>query len=142
MWYSSYGLFALVIQTIINQDVIREKKGQNRFPAHTEYRRFLISLTFFYIIDATWGTLYELRLIPLLWVSTTAFFASMAVSVFLWTRYVIAYLTKEKQFKKVLFYVGWVFLIFESFILILNCFSRSFSLLWRTKHTFPSICAM
>jgi len=122
MWYSSFGVLALVIQSIINLDVFRSRNDSVQFPSRIEYRRFLVSLTVYYIIDAMWGTLYELRIIPLLWVVTTAYFASMAVSVFLWTRYVIAYLNREKKFKTVLFFVGWSFLLLETTVLVLNCF--------------------
>ncbi len=91
-------------------------------PSRKEYRHFLISLMVYYVIDAFWGTFYEFRLIPLLWIVTTLYFGSMAVSVFLWTRYVIAYLNREKKFKTILFFMGWIFMLLEAVVLVINCF--------------------
>ena len=46
----------------------------------------------------------------------------MAVSVFLWTRYVIIYLSNDNIFQKILSFFGWFFLICQIIVLIVNVF--------------------
>ncbi len=116
------GLIALAIQLIIDYDVIRIKKGRELIPAHKQYRRFLIALMVYYATDAAWGWVYENRIMFLARIVTTTFFASVALSLFLWTRFVIAYLDTRDLFCKLLSAFGWLFMIVETIILIANEF--------------------
>lgn len=122
MGYSGVGLLAFTIQLIIDYDVLRPVSERKIIPAHKEYRRFLIVLFLYYLLDASWGYIYDKRIMPLAYLSTTLFFASVALSVFLWTRYVIAYLGPEKLFCRLLYIFGWLFLATEAVILTANYF--------------------
>ena len=122
MGYSGAGLLAFTIQLIIDYDVLKPVSEHNIMPAHKEYRRFLIVLLLFYLLDASWGFVYDQRIMPLAYLSTTLFFASVALSVFLWTRYVIAYLGPEKLFCRLLYIFGWLFLATEAVVLTANYF--------------------
>lgn len=120
MGYSGVGLLAFTIQLIIDYDVLKPFSERKIIPAHKEYRRFLIVLFLYYLLDASWGYVYDKRIMPLAYLSTTLFFASVALSVFLWTRYVIAYLGTEKLFCRLLYIFGWLFLATEAVILTAN----------------------
>lgn len=121
MYYSSIGIIALLIHFIINYDVLKIKIG-DELPAQRIYRRFLSAVLAFYIIDAFWGAIYSLRMPKIGFIETEVYFAVMAFSVFFWTRYVVAYLADDSVFCKILYFAGWVFLIFEISVLIVNIF--------------------
>ena len=121
MYYASIGIIALLIHFIINYDVLTCKTS-NEIPAHKHYKRFLFSVMCFYIIDASWGIIYDLNIPLLCFIDTEIYFVIMAVSVFLWTRYVIAYLNEGNTFSRILHYSGWIFLIVEVSVLIVNLF--------------------
>ena len=121
MYYSSIGIIALLIHFIINYDVLKIKIG-DELPAQRIYRRFLSAVLAFYIIDAFWGAIYSLRMPKIGFIETEVYFAIMAFSVFFWTRYVVAYLADDSVFCKILYFAGWVFLIFEISVLIVNIF--------------------
>ena len=121
MYYSSIGIIALLIHFIINYDVLKIKTGEE-LPAQRIYRGFLIAVMAFYFIDAFWGALYSLRMATIGFIETEFYFVIMAVSVFLWTRYVVAYLNDNSVFCKTLYFAGWIFLIFEISVLIINIF--------------------
>ncbi len=46
----------------------------------------------------------------------------MAAAVMLWTRYVVSYLEEKNAFGTFLRYAGWLFLIFEIVVVVINCF--------------------
>ena len=121
MYYSSIGIIALLIHLIINYDVLKFKT-KDAIPARKAYKRFLHAVMSYYIIDATWGLFYALKLPLIGFIDTEIYFVLMAISVFQWTRYVIAYLNDKHFFSRILFFGGWVFLIFEFSVLILNLF--------------------
>lgn len=76
----------------------------------------------FYIADILWGLFYTLKIRPLMYIDTNLFFITMMLSVFLWTRYVTAYLNENNLFSKLLKYAGIAIFIYEIIILIINFF--------------------
>ena len=125
MAYTDTAFVALVILVIINYDIFihRKENVKNRIPAIKSYRRFLWSVLVFYVCDTLWGFFYDHGLIKATYVDTMIFFMVMALSVFLWTRYVIAYLKEKTVFTAILHYTGWFFLFFEWIIVIVNIFT-------------------
>ena len=117
MSYSSAGIIALLVNFIINNDVFKTRTAENK-----AYRRFLFGVTVYYIADALWGILYDRGLIRLVYADTVVYFAAMALAVLWWTQYVIDYLKEENIFKKILFYTGRLFLVYEIAVLIANFF--------------------
>ena len=89
MLYSSIGILALAIHFIINRDVLWRLDPRQATPALRSYRTFLRAITVYYGSDVLWGLLYERRLVTLTFIDTSLYFLAMAVSVLLWTRYVI-----------------------------------------------------
>ncbi|MBR4401732.1 MAG: GGDEF domain-containing protein [Synergistes sp.] len=122
MTYSSTAILALFIHCIINNDVIRNRHYRNTTPAGRTYRLLMLSVAAFYIFDAFWGVLYDAHMITAVFADTVLYFASMAATVFLWTRYVVNYLSERSWLNKALHYTGWFFLASIAVVLILNFF--------------------
>ena len=122
MLYSSAGLLALIIHLIINYDVMRRDHGNSVIPARRQYRGYLYNVLAYYITDILWGILYEKGLIFLCGLDTALYFFTMASSIFMWTRYVVAYLEKEKSFGNFLRKLGWLFFAFECVVIVINFF--------------------
>ena len=122
MYYASIGALSLILHIIINHDILFFRRSKDMSPAEICYRRFLYSVMLYYASDIMWGTLYELRLIPLVYADTVIYFAAMVLSVLFWTRFVVAYLGSSNTFGKVLIYAGWMIFIYEISNLVLNFF--------------------
>ena len=76
----------------------------------------------FFVTDMTWGIFYGLHLKTALYVTTEIFFANMMISVFMWTRFVAAYLKSDNRFAKPLFCMGISMLSLELIALTVNLF--------------------
>ena len=122
MLYSSFGILAILINIIINYDVFKKHSPDNDSPARNAYRNFLIGKMIYYVTDAFWGVLNENHLTLLNYTDTVIYFAAMAVCVFLWALYVIAYLGDQKRFGVALRWTGCLFLIFELIVIVINFF--------------------
>ena len=122
MSYASIGIIAFIVQVIINFEVLRTSSRRTGVPVHAAYQKYLIGTSVFYLIDASWGVFYNLRIPLISYIVTMAFFVIMALSVFLWIRYVIVYLNVKSRFQSALSCVGWFFLIFQILVLIVNIF--------------------
>ena len=122
MSYASIGIIAIIIQIVINFDVLKISSRSTGIAVHGAYRRYLFSVMVYNLIDFSWGTFYEMRISLVTYFITLAYFVSMAVSVFLWTRYVIVYINRKNTFKSALNYIGWFFLLFQIIVLIINLF--------------------
>ena len=122
MTYSSIGLLALLVQLIINYDVFRKDTSDNPIPAHKTYRRFLLSVMLYYVTDILWGVLDAFHLTALLYADTVVYYIAMALSVLMWTQYVVSYLNEKTKFSRLLYEAGKIFFIFEMIVLIINLF--------------------
>ena len=122
MYYSSIGILALLILLINNIDILKISPHKKISPTNRTYRNFLQCLMLFYIADFIWSALYSLKLMRLLFIETTVFFVIMALTVYLWTQYVIAYLHTKNIFASILKYTGLIFIICQTLGLILNFF--------------------
>lgn len=106
MYYSAFSLLSLVIFIIVNIRFL--KKGRNRAfsGAKACYWDFLLSIMIYIITDILWGILYETKMVSLVFVDTTVYFLVMALSVYLWTEFVVEYLNNKKLFDRFLGYAG------------------------------------
>jgi len=122
MSYSSYSILAVILHHIINYNVIIGGRGKNPKEPIYRYRQFLNSLLVFYTADLLWGFLVESGIRALAYADTMLFFATMALSVLLWTRFVVAFLNK-KGIRAVSFMAaGWCIFGFVVSALIINFF--------------------
>lgn len=122
MYYSSFGLLTVVITVINNIQILRRADSEDNPRVRRVYRQFLFSLILFCVSDILWGTLYELRIIPLAYIDTALFFASMGLTVFLWMRYIVAFLDRKGIFSRVLTIAGAFIFAFQIVSLIVNIF--------------------
>ena len=123
MIYSSVAVAALLVQFIINKDVFEKASQENGISARLPYRHFLLGVSLYYLTDLLWGVLDELGLTAALYADTVVYFAAMALSVFLWTRYVVHFLNEKSHFIKLLSAAGWLFMIFETAVVAVNFFT-------------------
>lgn len=122
MFYASFGILAIIHHLIINIDVLKNGK---KLPSDTpsfRYRQFLNSILIFYTADVLWGFLEENRLRYFVYADTVLFFAAMALSVHLWTRYVVAFLGKKRRRATAFFSAGWGIFGFVIILLVINFF--------------------
>ena len=122
MAYASIPILALLIHLIINYDVLKRKKNRETQFYRTLYRYFLFGVMTYYLTDALWGILYETHLVKAAYFDTVVYYIAMAVSVFLWTRYVIHYLNEKNIYITLLSCFGWIYIFFDGACLILNFF--------------------
>ena len=122
MYYSSIGVIALLVLLIIHFDILKSSDKTERPQSWRSYRFFIFSIMIFYIADILWGLFYTLKIRPLMYLDTNLFFITMMLSVFLFFRYVTAYLNENNLFSKLLKYAGIAIFIYEIIILIINIF--------------------
>lgn len=122
MYYSSIGIIAALTLLIVNYDFLLKKSAKLSHPSQIAYKRFLILVLCYYIIDICWGIFYSLRIVSISFICTELYFVIMALSVFLWSQYVIAYLNKKSRYLTMLKYIGWIFLILQAIVLLVNIF--------------------
>ena len=122
MVYTSIAALALMVHLIVNNSAIRNRHYQNNMPSGKAYRSLILAIMGFYIFDAAWGVLYEHNLIRAVYADTVFYFIAMALTVFLWTRYVICYLNVRNRFITLLSAIGWFFLCCMGIVLLLNFF--------------------
>ena len=122
MYYSSFGVLAIILHLIINYDLLLKDEYHDILPANTHYRKYLLSLLLFYIADVAWGFLYDRKWVFLNYVDTSMFFQFMAITVLLWTRFVMSYLNDQSLFRSVLTFAGWGIFLYITVNLIINVF--------------------
>lgn len=122
MFYASFGILAVIHHIIINSDILRNGRNMPPEGPHFRYRQFLNSILVFYIADILWGFFEERKLYYLVYADTVLFFATMALSVLLWTRYVVAFLDKKGGRSTAFHSAGWGIFGFVIILLIINFF--------------------
>ncbi len=122
LYYSSIGILAFLVLIISNYDVLKDLTKKNFSKVFVSYRWFIISVLIFYLADILWGGFYALKIKVFAYIDTNLFFVTMMLSVFLWTRYVIAYLDEKNWFSKLLYWSGIIIFIYEVVILVINLF--------------------
>ena len=122
MLYSSAGILALIIHLIINHDILLKTSSRDIVPAYDQYRGYLFNVMVYYITDILWGLLYERGMITAVFIDTAVYFYAMATTVYMWTRYVVAYLKEDRFFGRALKSSGLLFFIYEVIMIVVNFF--------------------
>ncbi len=125
-FYSSIAAIALIIHVIINWRELFNWPIVGSRPGAHEFRHLIISLLVFFSADFLWGVFEALKWPRILYFDTLAFFVTMALSIYFWTRFIVTYLGMSGPPRKRLLWTGR--LIFAFFILSLaaNAFTHSF----------------
>ena len=124
--YSSISGIVLVVHLIINWRQMFQRPQVKSDATAVEFRRFLICLFFFFVLDILWGIFAALKCPHILYVNTILFFLMMALSVFAWTRCVIAYLGVGGWLRRYMLWTGLGVFMFFIVALIVNFFTGSF----------------
>ena len=119
MSYSVIGLLAVIIHLIVNSDIFLKQNNEDNSAIY-DYRNFLYSVIAYHLSDAVWGLLYEHRLLLFLYMDTVVYFATMALSVLLWTIFAVRYLGQKNRFEGILINCGRLFFMFQLLALVLN----------------------
>jgi len=122
VYYSSFGALALLITLIIHHNVLAERKNADAPSPKLRYKRFLLCVITYYLSDILWGFLYERHLTGLVFADTVLYFASMGLSVLLWTIYVVDFLDRKTVLSRILIVVGWAMLLFMLVSLVITLF--------------------
>ena len=124
MSYSSVAFLCLIIFFIINYNIIMKRRDDlyEKIPAIKNYRDFLIAVLVFFVTDAIWGVLEEADLRVLLFADTTIFFCIMALTVFLWSRCILAYLNEVTKMMKFVNFTGWFVFFGQCIVVLINIF--------------------
>lgn len=123
MYYSAFGILSLILYLIINFRILLTKNEDQRPASMISYRYFLFSVILYLLTDIAWGFLYEQHLITAVFADTVVYFLAMALSVFLWSRYVVAYLDITTLFSKLVRYAGWIMFAIVVVCSTINLFS-------------------
>ena len=122
--YSIFSIAALVIHLIINFDLLT---GRGSVTAHGgRYRGFLFGTLAYYLTDAGWGVFAGLGWTRLLYADTVFFFLSLVAFVFMWCRFVVAYLDLGRWTTRILSWYGYALLAFNLAALAANPLTHCF----------------
>lgn len=122
MYYSSFGILALLILLITNYDILKKSNKNTLSSPAILYRQFLFSVMAYYITDILWGFLASFKIKTFAYIDTQIYFAVMVLSVFLWGRYVIAYLEEKNLFTRILYYTSLTIFVLVLVVLVVNLF--------------------
>lgn len=119
MDYSIVGIIAIIISYIVNRRVLLSKHERIE---DIEYKRFLIAVSGFFVIDTAWGLIEGTGATGLLYADTVAYYVAMALSVVFCCRYVIEYLQLNNLFGRIVKIFGTTFFVIELVALVVNVF--------------------
>ncbi len=131
MLYSMVPASLLIINLILNWESlkkygfrVRKQDSGKRVPALYNY--FILSASCYFIVDMTWGLLYEHhdipQLFPIIYSLTVFYFLFMLLTMLTWARYIAAYLDKGNRRTKALLIGVWAMFVIGVICLILNRF--------------------
>ncbi len=125
--YSVVAGITLAVHLIINwRELAGRGNAGSRTRGEIEVRRFLVSLTVFFLADVLWGVFSGLKWIPVLYADTVLFFLTMALSVLTWSRYVVAYLEMVGASRWCALWMGRGLMAFFAVSLVVNFFAGGF----------------
>ena len=126
IFYSIVSFIAVAVHLVVNwPQLIGWRKEQ----AHTgafALRIFLVSLLLFFISDFLWGVFSGLVWPHSLYVDTVFYFLAMALSVYAWARYIVAYLDMKGWPRSCLVWSGRGMLVYFIVALAANTFTDGF----------------
>ena len=123
MYYSSFGVLALILHLIINREILKKQDPDSSPISTLRYREFLVSVTAYYLTDILWGFFVDTRIVWLEYADTCLYFLSMSLSVILWVRYVVEYIDKKGTRSNYLLYAGYGIFAFVVINLCINFFN-------------------
>ncbi|MBE5846332.1 MAG: GGDEF domain-containing protein [Lachnospiraceae bacterium] len=133
MLYAMVPALVLFINLILNWESLyhygfRERKQDRKNLVPVRYNYFILSACCYFVVDMTWGILYEHREIvaffPFIYGLTVLYFMLMLLTMLTWTRYIVVYLDKGGRRSTMLLYGVWGMFTVGVLCLILNRFTH------------------
>ena len=125
--YSTIAAIALVVHVIVNWRELCNWRQSSFRAGAAEFRRFVLCLLVFFSVDFLWGVFEGLKWARVLYADTLIFFLAMALSVFIWSRFIIAYLALDGRLRGSMLWIGRG---------VLACFVAGLAANFRTGHFF------
>ena len=125
-FYTSIAGIALVVHLIINWRQLVDWRNLKSRPGALEFRHFLVSQVLFFVSDILWGIFAGLKCPCLLYADTLLFFLTMALSIYAWTHFIVAYMELDGAPRGRILWTGRGILAFFCAALAVNCFTGSF----------------
>ncbi len=130
MLYSTVAALALILNTILNWDALRNVRfrvvNQDKRLAYFRYGHFTLAANFYFLSDILWGLLYEYRnvpgIFPILYSDTVFCFIFMLATMLTWARYIVAYLNRDSRRSRLLLHGVWAMFILGIIYLMVNRF--------------------
>lgn len=121
--YAVIPAIAIIIHVIINYSFLKSNRKFLKRESFKNYRRFLVSVLCYYLVDALWGIVAGLNNISLLFWETSLYNIVMAATIYFESRYVVGYLNINDWFGKLLNRAATVFFFVQTTVIIINCFT-------------------
>ena len=125
-FYTCIASIALIVHLIINWKQLFAWKKVNSRAGAREFRHFLVCLSLFFVADVLWGLLAGWKCSALLYLDTVIFFLTMALTIYFWTRFIIAYMELGGRPRERLLWTGRGLLAFFIVALVVNIFTGKF----------------
>ena len=119
--YSIFSILAILIHLIINHDLLARRKAVAA--CGLRYRGFLHAVFAYYLSDAAWGVLAGLGWTRALYVDTIFFFLALPLFAFMWSLFVLDYLSLGRPARLVLRISGVALLAVNVILLAVNVFN-------------------
>lgn len=148
MLYAMVPASLLIINMILNGESLKrygfiEKKSDATNSVPIRYNLFLLAASFYFIVDMTWGILYEHHdipaLFPIIYYLTVFYFMFMLLTMLAWVRYIVAFLDKGGRRSAVLLYGVWVLFVIGLICLIANRYHH-FMFSYNDAHEYVGEC--
>ena len=118
--YFLIGLIAFMVHNIINFDVLFGSDYKSNYVNIKPYRRFLFSISIFFLIDTIWGFAKWQKLAGTLYISTVLYNLCLAYVILCWMSYVSDYLEISEKAGQFFKNIGKIFAIFTCTVLFIN----------------------
>ena len=130
MLYSTVAALALILNTILNWDALRNVRfrvgNQDKRLAYFRYGHFTLAANFYFLVAILWGILYEYRgipgIFPFLYSATVFYFIFMLATMLTWARYIVAYLKTNNRKSLLMLHGVWAMFMLGLIYLMVNRF--------------------
>ena len=130
MLYSTVAALALILNTILNWDSLRNVRfrvgNQDKRLAYFRYGHFTLAANFYFLSAILWGLLYEYRnvpgIFPILYSDTVFYFVFMLATMLTWARYIVAYLKTNNRKSLLMLHGVWAMFMLGIIYLMVNRF--------------------
>lgn len=106
MYYAAIDLIAILVLIIENKNILIDYNKSFDATTWKVYRRFLLAVLAYYVIDLSWGIVEYYKQPVILFAVTTVYFVVMASGIVLWTGSVFYYLHAKGRFAQILKWTG------------------------------------